>query len=144
MAAQARGRRGAGNPPDGASVSPSPRSLSRSQRVTQAAVFREAFEQGRKFHGTYMVMFLRAGQDACLRLGVVTSKRVGNAVKRVRARRRLREAYRQNRDALNGDVDIILVAKAAMTRAKWPEIVSELERLAGQAGLTRTECRNDE
>lgn len=70
-----------------------------------------------------------------MRLGVVASKRVGPAVWRNRAKRRLREAFRLNRPDFQGKVDVVLVARRAVVNADWDDLVAELNRLAGQAGL---------
>lgn len=82
-----------------------------------------------------MVVWLRTGEGAALRLGVVTGRKVGNAVKRVLARRRLREAWRLNRWRFQGDFDVVIVARASLVNAPWPEVVDELLRLTAKAGL---------
>ena len=82
-----------------------------------------------------MVLWLRTGDGAALRLGVVASRKVGGAVKRARAKRLLREAYRRNRFRFQGSYDVVLVARADLFRAPWDDIVQELLTLAGQAGL---------
>jgi ribonuclease P protein component len=84
-----------------------------------------------------MVMFLRKGRDARLRLGVVASKRsFRRAVDRSRAKRLLREAYRLNRHRLTGDVDVVLLARSRIREAARSEVEKDLLRLAGKAGLT--------
>ena len=82
-----------------------------------------------------MVMWLRSGDDAALRLGVVTSRRVGPAVARTRARRQLREAYRRHRSELAGPYDVILVARKAISDAKSSDLETELLSLARKARL---------
>lgn len=109
--------------------------LSRRQRLIKAADFREAYAQNRSFPGRYMVMWLRSGPGAALRLGVVSGRGVGCAVERNRARRRLREVFRRHRRLLSGDVDVILVARRAITRAKWSELTGDFMELAARAGL---------
>ena len=108
------------------------------QRLRCNAQFQEAYAQNRRWHGRLMVLFLRSGPDASQRLGVVASKRVGNAVERARAKRRLREAFRRHRDAFTapGTDDIVLVARRAILAAPWPAVVADLLKLAAQAGLT--------
>ena len=64
-----------------------------------------------------MVFWVRSGADTNLRLGVVASKKVGAAVARNRARRRLREAYRQYRYQLSGSCDVVLVARRSIGEA---------------------------
>lgn len=110
--------------------------LSRSQRLTESRVFRETYERGRSFAGKHMVMWLRSGEGAALRLGVVASRRVGNAVRRARAKRRLREAYRRNRRRFRGDFDVILVARHGIVAAPWAQVEEDLLALAHRAGLT--------
>ncbi len=48
------------------------------------------------------------------RLGVVASKRVGNAVRRARAKRLLRETFRLNQEVLPPNCDVVLTARAAI------------------------------
>lgn len=84
-----------------------------------------------------MVLFLHAAPDASRRLGVVASKRVGNAVERARAKRRLREAFRRQRTTLSAPFsdDVVLVARRSILSAPWSDVVADLLHLARQAGL---------
>jgi len=83
-----------------------------------------------------MVFWLRTGEDASLRLGVVTSKKVSNrAVDRNRARRRLREAFRNLRDELHGEADVVLIGRRNILGATQSEVDAEMRRLAAKAGL---------
>ena len=109
----------------------------RKQRLRRAAQFEETYDQNRRWHGRHMVLFRRAAPDASLRLGVVASKKVGNAPERARAKRRLREAFRRHRAAFTAATDdVVLVARRSILAAPWAEVVAELLRLAAQAGLT--------
>jgi ribonuclease P protein component len=111
--------------------------LRRAQRLTQTRLFEETYAQGRAVHGRWMVMWLRAGEGAALRLGVVTSRKIGGAVQRARARRRLREAWRLNRWRFNGAFDVVLVARRGILQARWDDVQSEVLGLAERAGLGR-------
>jgi ribonuclease P protein component len=109
----------------------------RKQRLRRTAQFKQAYDQDRRWHGRFMVLFLRAAPDASRRLGVVASKKVGNAPERARAKRRLREAYRRHRTAFTaGTDDVVLVARRSILAAPWAAVVAELLKLAAQAGLT--------
>lgn len=111
--------------------------LSRNQRLLRPIHFREAYDGGRKYVGRHMILWLRIAEDAGLRLGVVSSRRVGGAVQRNRARRRLRALYRTERPELSGRVDVVLVARATCVAAPWPELRSDFLRLTERAGLRR-------
>ena len=116
------------------------RCLSRRQRLTQSSLFAETFSQNRKWVGRCMVLWLRDGEGAALRLGVVTSKKVHlRANRRNYARRRLREAYRNLRPWFSGDFDVILVGRSRILTADWEEVLHELLHLARKAGLITEE-----
>ncbi len=115
------------NPPD--------RGLSRSQRLTRNAQFQAIFAQGRSYVGRTMVLWTGTLEDADLRLGLIASRKVGGAVDRSKARRRLREAWRLNRYRLSGRVDVILVARVAILRATVDQVEDELMTLCDRAGL---------
>ena len=112
--------------------------LSAGRRLRQTSLFGEAYAQDRCYRGRYMVLFLRQGAGASLRLGVVTSRKVGAAVARVRARRLLRESFRRSRQRLSGPYDVVLIARASVLGASRDEITGELLQLAERAGLLRS------
>lgn len=122
--------------PESTRVRPDQR-LPGSLRLVRSSLFREAYDQDEKKHGRFMVLHVRRGANATLRLGVVSSRKVGGSVQRVSARRRLREVFRRNRDRLQGQVDIVLIARAAIAQASWDQLVEEFVQLAGKAGILR-------
>ncbi len=92
-----------------------------------------------------MVLWLREGEGAALRLGVVTSKKVSRrAVDRNLGRRRLREAFRTNRDRFHGDVDLVIIARRNILDASQAEVEKELLHLARKAGLLKKKPMNVE
>ncbi|MEN8254977.1 MAG: ribonuclease P protein component, partial [Verrucomicrobiota bacterium] len=116
------------------------RCLSKKQRLTQSTLFSETFAQNHKWVGRNMVLWLRGGEGASLRLGVITSKKVHlRANKRNLARRRLREAYRNLRPYFSGDYDVILVGRRNILGAEQKDVVRELLKLAQKAGIISEE-----
>ena len=111
------------------------RRLRRHQRLTRPRDFQETYAQGRRWVGSTMVLWLRTGEGSSMRLGVVASRKVGNAVKRARAKRRLREVFRTHRSLFKGDVDVVLVARAAIIKAPWANVVDDFLKLSRQAGI---------
>lgn len=112
-----------------------PQGLHRRQRIALSADFDKAYALGRKHVGRFLVMWAVDGDPSGTRLGVVTGRKVGPAVERNRARRRIREAYRRMRNRLTDGCDVVLVARAPIVGASWPELVEDLERLLQRAGL---------
>lgn len=113
--------------------------LQRRQRLISPLLFDDAYAQNRKFVGRFLVMFLRSGDGAALRLGVVTGRKIGDAAARTRSRRMLREVFRRHRSQLKGGFDVVMLARAGLARAKWPEIVKDFQTQAQRAGLLANE-----
>lgn len=117
--------------PTPAPPSPARPTLRRAQRLRHDRQFREAYAKSAPLRGRHMVLFLRDAPDASARLGVVASRKVGNAVERARAKRRLREVFRLNRHLLPPGFrpDIVLVARRSILSAPWPRLVADYAAL---------------
>jgi ribonuclease P protein component len=66
------------------------------------------------------------------RVAVVAARRVGGAVERNRARRILREAWKQVSVQVSGGSDAVLVAREAIRGAKTQDLVAEMRQLLGR------------
>jgi len=71
------------------------------------------------------------------RLGVVTSRSVGGAVQRNRARRLLREAFRLNQHRIQQPTLLILVARASIARRRFAAVERDFLLCLSRAGLNR-------
>jgi len=69
------------------------------------------------------------------RAGIVTGRRVGGAVVRVRVRRRLRELVRLDRPQFRPGVWFVLVAKKRAAEVDFSTLRTEWRNLALAAGL---------
>ena len=117
--------------------------LPRERRIKTAGLFEEAFGRGRSFSGNLMVLRVRSGTGAPARFGVAAGRKLGNAVKRNFARRRLREALRLNRPLFGDGCDVIAVARHKVLKAPWNEVQAELLALAGKAGILKEQARKE-
>jgi ribonuclease P protein component len=87
---------------------------------------RRVFDQARPRHGSRVVLFLVSGSGLW---AVVAARRVGGAVERNRAKRILREAWRQVSPQVTSDFDVVLVAREAIRGATTQDLVSEMTEL---------------
>ena len=101
--------------------------------------FRRLYQKGASAVGAGMVIYCRKNRLNHNRLGITTSTKLGHAVVRNRARRRLREVYRLNQSQLVQGYDLILVARHRVVDMPWKELNQSFLRLTGKLGLLRRE-----
>ena len=108
----------------------------KSARLAQSFEFARVKKQGRSLPGRYMVMGVyKAGTGEGARIGLITSRRVGNAVLRNRVRRRLREIVRVERARMRPGLWIVLVARAAAVQADLAKLRAEYLALGKRAAI---------
>ena len=101
--------------------------------------FRRLYQKGASSAGSSMVLYCRKNKLGHNRLGLTASVKLGHAVVRNRARRRLREVCRLNADKLSVGYDIVLVARGRTVTAPFPELTSAYLRLAKKLSLLKEE-----
>ncbi len=97
------------------------------QRVKRGTDFRTIREQGRRIDcGAFLLIWApRPGATgpATARVGVVASRAaVGDAVRRNRAKRRLRELFRRHQGLVPAGLDLLLTARPALLRLPFTEV----------------------
>ena len=111
------------------------RSLSRIQRIARTSDFGRVYAVGRSGRGKYLVFWScgREDADGPARLGVVCSKRaLSKAHERNRAKRLLREAFRNNKELFEDGVDYVLIARRAIRDAADLDVVADMKKAAGR------------
>lgn len=97
--------------------------------------FRRLYQKGTSAVGGGMVVYCRKNRLGHNRLGITASVKLGHAVVRNRARRRLREVYRLNADKLRQGWDIILVARGRTATMPWEDLNGTFLRLCRKLDL---------
>jgi len=110
-------------------------------RLTGEADFRRVRRTGNSYSHPLFVLVVSASELPAVRLGVSASRSMGTAVRRNRAKRRLRETFRPLMPDLPGGWDLVVVARPALLEADWPALQSAARLLLKRAGLQRSESR---
>ena len=105
------------------------RSFPKSLRLLRRPEYRRVYEEGRRGSVRVCTIFYRSNGLARTRLGITTPKALGNAVKRNRIRRRLREVFRLNQAAIPAGWDVVLNPRPSVADVPFPALVKEILRL---------------
>lgn len=127
---------GSPQPPSPAAMHPPERlGFPRRRRLSRSSDFERLRDEGRReVCGTLILNWLPAAQ---LRLGIVTSRKVGPAIVRSRARRLLREVFRQHQHEVVGTVSMVLVARRSIAGSHLETVRRDYLRALSRARLIK-------
>ncbi len=91
--------------------------------------FRRLYQKGKSAVSPYFAVYCRPNRRSVSRLGITTGVKLGNAVKRNRVRRRIRELYRTHEGQLLPGYDIVVVARTRAVFASYQELRHSFLRL---------------
>ena len=99
-------------------------------------IFRRLYStQG--YANAMLVLYARPNRLEQNRVGITTGKKLGHAVVRNRARRRLREVYRLNEALFKPGYDIVVVARHKCVTADFQKLTNAYLSLARKAGILK-------
>lgn len=108
----------------------------RSCRLLHSADFgRLKFKGERIASGSILVNWIEGHKGPVSRIGIITTKKLGNAVVRNRARRLIREAFRHLRLHFTTHVEMVVVARPSIVRKDAAGVTRDLRRFAETTGL---------
>lgn len=107
--------------------------LKKIYRMKKKANFQSVFAHGKSYTSRQVVIYIFKGQTK--RFGFIASKKVGNAVKRNRAKRMMREIVRLNIEGINCDCQMIYVARTAINKATYAEVEKSIRYIWRKAGI---------
>lgn len=97
--------------------------------------FRRVYAKGKSYVSPALVTYVLKNRRGVLRVGITTSKKTGNAVRRNRSRRVIREAFRQLLPEVKLGCDLVFVARGRTPYVKSTEVRRQMERHLQTAGL---------
>ena len=109
--------------------------MNKTVTIKENYVFRRMYNKGRSAVTPMVVVYCRRNGLDHNRLGVTVSTKLGCAVVRNRARRRLREVYRLAQPELHQGYDLVLVARTRAISAPWPKLTDAFDKACRELGL---------
>ncbi len=126
--------------PDGqaAAAAPVPGPCAPASRLKKRREFLRVASRGKRAARPGLVLQAMPGEPGQLRLGFTVTKKVGNAVVRNRAKRRLREAARLALPALGAcGWDLVLIGRDGTGRRPFTQLLGDLRGALAQAGVVQ-------
>lgn len=112
--------------------------LGRRTRLQQSRDFARVRQQGQRLaQGCLIANWNRLPEGAPAKLGVITSRKIGGAVERSRARRLLRESFRLHQHELAQPVELVLVARNSIAGRKFADVEKDFLAALHRAGLRK-------
>ena len=104
-------------------------SLGKEEKVLTSSAFKKVLHDGRKHITEHFKVFISPNHLERKRLGITTSRKVGNAVKRNRIKRLLREFFRLHKTCFPPSSDIVFIAKQGADKLDYSRLREELKNI---------------
>ncbi len=115
--------------------------FTKARRVRRRAEFQRVFDLSLRAKGRYLTVLMARNDVGTTRLGIVASRKLGDAVRRNRAKRLIRQMFRQSKSlpATLG-LDVVVIPRRELFDAAYLTLESDfrgtLERCASRVPVT--------
>lgn len=100
--------------------------FSKARRVRRRAEYQRAFDSGIRVQTRYFTLVVAPSSGPGARLGIVASRKLGDAVRRNRAKRLIREIFRTSEASSRLDVDLVVIPRRELFDASYSSLENEL------------------
>ena len=116
--------------------------MKRTVTIKNNCDFRRLYGRGKSFQSPALVSYVMKNRAGICRVGITTSKKIGNAVERNRARRVIRAAYRSIEDKICGNYDFVFVARSKTIFTKSDDLALIMLSHLKKAGVIDEKADN--
>ena len=109
--------------------------MEKKHKINKNRDYNRVYSKGRSKACFELVTYVLKNRMKVTRMGITTSKKIGNAVNRNRARRIIREAYRQVKDNVKIGYDIIFVARKKTCEIKMNVVKEKMKYHLEKLGI---------
>jgi ribonuclease P protein component len=105
---------------------PSSEHFAKGRRVRRRGEFQRVFDLSLRSKGRYFTVLVAPNEAGTTRLGIVASRKFGNAVQRNRAKRLIREIFRRaNGLPVGPPVDVVVIPRRELFDAAYSSLESD-------------------
>ncbi len=101
--------------------------------------FRRLYNRGKAITDPALVIYYSKNRAGICRIGITTSKKIGNAVERNHSRRLLKEAFRSVCPRVKPQYDIVIVARSKTKYVKSTRLAEIMMSIFEKEGMLITE-----
>ena len=94
----------------------------KARRVRRSGEYQRAFKAGIRVHGRFFTVVMTPNGTGIVRLGIVASRKLGDAVARNRAKRLIREVFRRMASPGLAGVDVVVIPRVTLFDASFETI----------------------
>lgn len=109
--------------------------LNKKYRVSNKENYNYIYKTGKKIPAKYIILFMAANNLEYDRFGIVTSKKVGNAVHRNLAKRRIRSIVQAHLPEIKKGFDFVIIARFNIKEASYAALERDFLHTVKKAGL---------
>ncbi len=97
--------------------------LEKSEIIKRPSDFKALISQGKRISSKHITLYF--SESGVQQYGFAVSRKVGNAVKRNKAKRRIKEVVRKNKDLLPDKKQIVVFVREGCVRMKFSRLEGE-------------------
>ena len=109
--------------------------LPRSRILKKKKDFQAVYSRGKSYANRFLVLYVFRSNGFQGKVGFAAGKKLGNAVKRNRIKRLLRESYRMHQSEIEEGVSLLLVGRKAALAVKCQELEKAFLAVGRKAGI---------
>ncbi|HWP95594.1 MAG TPA: ribonuclease P protein component [Syntrophomonadaceae bacterium] len=109
--------------------------LHKKLRIRTGKEYNTIYKYGKKIGGRHILVYIIPNKLGRNRFGVITSKKVGKAVRRNKVKRQLRSIIRTNLEKLGGQHDVVVIARYNIYGSEYRALEKDFLNLMKKAGL---------
>ncbi|HCJ66428.1 MAG TPA: ribonuclease P protein component [Elusimicrobia bacterium] len=112
--------------------------FTKAERLSRNREFRRIFREGKSFSNQNLIIYIykrSPEEDGQVRLGLVVSRKLGEAVKRNKLKRRLREIFRLHKHLLKPGLDMIFLPRNQAINCNYQELEKSVLSIFKRAKL---------